>query len=241
MELTREEAISWHRKMWNWIADRIEEEKEFQYIGILKEEYCKKNNITIRNECFCCEFANGNCYYCPLNWDSNLAEYMCEQKYEEDDDRGLYSLCCEVKNDWKRQAKLAREIASIQEKEVNNENRLTYITELGACLDKDSECPTCSICWNCNIPVKECPYIYDAIEKLAEYEDTELSPRQVLQLKGCNIEKKPDIEGDGCDQEGNLIYDTWICPSCNEYYEIDCDEYDFCPKCGQRIDRRELH
>ena len=27
MELTREEAISKHRKMWNWIADRIEEEK----------------------------------------------------------------------------------------------------------------------------------------------------------------------------------------------------------------------
>ena len=24
------------------------------------------------------------------------------------------------------------------------------------------------------------------------------------------------------------------------HYEIDYDEYDFCPKCGQRIDRSEL-
>lgn len=32
MELTREEAISWHRKMWNWIADRIEEEKNFSIL-----------------------------------------------------------------------------------------------------------------------------------------------------------------------------------------------------------------
>lgn len=241
MELTREEAISWHRKMWNWIADRIEEEKEFQYIGILKKEYCKNNNLTIKNECFCCEFTNGNCYNCPLNWGSNLAEYMCEQKYEEDDHKGLYSLCCEMKDDWKRQAKLAREIANIQEKEENSKDRLTYITELGVCLDKDSKCPTCSICWNCNVPVKECPYIYDALERLGEYEDTELFPMQILNLNGRNKAKKPGIEGDGYNEFGEIIYDTWICPNCHEYYEIDYDQYDFCPKCGQRIDRSELN
>lgn len=28
MKLTRKETVSWHRKMWNWIADRIEEEKK---------------------------------------------------------------------------------------------------------------------------------------------------------------------------------------------------------------------
>ena len=36
MELTREEAISKHRKMWNWIADKIEKEKEYQYTGNLQ-------------------------------------------------------------------------------------------------------------------------------------------------------------------------------------------------------------
>lgn len=33
MKLTREEAILWHRKMWNWIADKIEKEKGYQNIN----------------------------------------------------------------------------------------------------------------------------------------------------------------------------------------------------------------
>lgn len=47
--------------------------------------------------------------------------------------------------------------------------------------------------------------------------------------------KSPAIEGDGYDEDGEMIYDTWICPSCGKDYEIDCDDYDFCPNCGQRI------
>jgi rubrerythrin len=49
------------------------------------------------------------------------------------------------------------------------------------------------------------------------------------------IPKKPDIEGDGY-ADGHLVYDTWICPNCEERYEIDYDYYDYCPKCGQAID-----
>ena len=47
--------------------------------------------------------------------------------------------------------------------------------------------------------------------------------------------KKPDYEGDGYDDKGELIYDTWICPNCGKKYEVDYDEYDYCPKCGQAI------
>ena len=50
------------------------------------------------------------------------------------------------------------------------------------------------------------------------------------------IPKKPDYEGDGYDENGNLIYDTWMCPNCGKYYEIDHDDYDFCPDCGQALD-----
>ena len=32
-----------------------------------------------------------------------------------------------------------------------------------------------------------------------------------------------------------MAHDTWICPNCGEHYEVDYDDYDFCPKCGQRI------
>ena len=47
--------------------------------------------------------------------------------------------------------------------------------------------------------------------------------------------KSPTLEGDGYNEDGEMIYDTWICPSCGEYYEVDYDDYDFCPNCGQRI------
>ena len=50
------------------------------------------------------------------------------------------------------------------------------------------------------------------------------------------IAKKPDLEGDGYCPEGNLVYDTWICPSCEKHYEVDYDNYDYCPNCGQHID-----
>lgn len=49
------------------------------------------------------------------------------------------------------------------------------------------------------------------------------------------IPKVHDFEGDGY-SEGELVLDTWICPGCGEYYEVDYDHYDFCPKCGQAID-----
>lgn len=50
------------------------------------------------------------------------------------------------------------------------------------------------------------------------------------------IQKKPDFEGDGFDDNGNIIYDTWICPCCEKRYETDYEEHDVCPNCGQAID-----
>lgn len=47
--------------------------------------------------------------------------------------------------------------------------------------------------------------------------------------------KKPDYEGDGY-SDGHLVYDTWICPCCGKHYEVDYDDYDFCPDCGQKLD-----
>lgn len=58
--------------------------------------------------------------------------------------------------------------------------RLTYRTELGVSIDKNEDCPTCSICWNCDIPPRECQYISDALEKLAKYEDLEEQGRLVI-------------------------------------------------------------
>lgn len=52
--------------------------------------------------------------------------------------------------------------------------------------------------------------------------------------------KAPDYEGDGYDNKGELIYDTWICQNCGERYEVDYDDYEHCPKCGQAIQWENL-
>ena len=48
------------------------------------------------------------------------------------------------------------------------------------------------------------------------------------------IPEVPNYEGDGY-INGELIYDTWICPCCGRHYEIDYDHYVYCPECGQLI------
>ncbi|MBM6879335.1 hypothetical protein H6A09_01455 [[Clostridium] spiroforme] len=58
-------------------------------------------------------------------------------------------------------------------------------------------------------------------------------------LKEKITSKKPNFEGDGYDESGNMMYDTWICPNCDKHYELDYEEYDYCPNCGQRIDWSE--
>lgn len=49
------------------------------------------------------------------------------------------------------------------------------------------------------------------------------------------IAKKPSFEGDGY-WNGQLVYDTWICPCCDKHYEVEYEEYEHCPSCGQKID-----
>lgn len=58
----------------------------------------------------------------------------------------------------------------------------------------------------------------------------------LLESREKQTPKNPDLEGDGYGDDGVLIYDTWICPCCGKRYEIDYEEYDYCPNCGQAID-----
>lgn len=61
-----------------------------------------------------------------------------------------------------------------------------------------------------------------------------------MTLKECvekQILKRPHLEGDGY-ADGQLVYDTWLCPNCGTDYEVDYEEYKYCPECGQAIDWR---
>lgn len=71
------------------------------------------------------------------------------------------------------------------------------------------------------------------LERLHAYEDTGLTPPEIMELAERNTPKEAIYEiygdqGDGADP------DTWICPNCEAVYDID-DDYDFCPDCGQMI------
>ena len=76
----------------------------------------------------------------------------------------------------------------------------------------------------------------ECLNKLSEYENAGLDPEQVMKLEERDTAKVPEYEGDGY-SGGEIVYDTWICPNCGEKYEVDYDDYDFCPKCGQRLKR----
>lgn len=101
---------------------------------------------------------------------------------------------------------------------------------MAACNYKNDDCNDSCMYGNCRWQEK-------ANMLLKEYEDTDLTPEQIKELKERNTAKVPDYEGDGCDKDGNIIYDTWICPNCGEKYEVDYDDYEHCPKCGQAIEQ----
>lgn len=50
------------------------------------------------------------------------------------------------------------------------------------------------------------------------------------------IPEKPDLEGDGYDENGELIYDTGYCPDCRHVFEVYYDAPKHCPDCGKALD-----
>ena len=101
----------------------------------------------------------------------------------------------------------------------------------------------------------ECDFCYAVCEKLGKYEDLEeqvverlkeasyerfgndgIGGELVIQALEKQIPKKPTYEGDGYAPDGTFVWDEWICPCCGSRYEVDYDDYDYCPNCGQKID-----
>ena len=60
--------------------------------------------------------------------------------------------------------------------------------------------------------------------------------RNAIEALEKQLPKKPTIYGDGFDDNGEIIYDSYDCPSCNCSYELDNDKYNHCPNCGQKLD-----
>lgn len=72
-----------------------------------------------------------------------------------------------------------------------------------------------------------------ACDRLADYEDTGLTPEQITSLKERDTAKPPiDIEDN---------YGFFVCPSCGNsiYASDDFESHRFCLNCGQRIKWKE--
>lgn len=116
INLTKQEALAWHRKMWIWIAKEIARCKHAVYIIDLKRRFCLENNIRgLKGMCFCCEYVHQINNYvsheaclnlCPVVWQESTSK-VCEFA-----EYGSVFEC----DDWKKQAKLAYKIAMLPER-----------------------------------------------------------------------------------------------------------------------------
>lgn len=105
----------------------------------------------------------------------------------------------------------------------------------------DEDTPLVDVCVDSNTDGTGCPYMgsvecsvcdiaENAVRRLAEYEDTGLSPEQVREMKEKQIPKVPDWEGCNSFYSDNI---EAYCPECDYYFK---HETACCPDCGQAID-----
>lgn len=91
---------------------------------------------------------------------------------------------------------------------------------------------------HCEKELEACEVAISALEEVQQYRDIG-TVEECREARERQRAKKPNIYGDGYDDEGKIIYDMYDCPNCNKSYELDYEEYDFCPNCGQAIDWSE--
>lgn len=86
-----------------------------------------------------------------------------------------------------------------------------------------------------NVSKEAAKMAIQALEEVQKY-------REIGSIEECRasrekqIPKNPTYDGDGYAPDGTFVWDEWICPCCGTRYEVDYDEHDFCPNCGQKID-----
>lgn len=113
MGLTREQTITEHRKMWNWIADNLESMR--MNVCTLKQMYCNENEWNLLHNCFLCDYCNQNCEECPLYWGEEVESMSCCCEPINDE---LYTSWIKadrlsIQGDYKEAAELARKIANL--------------------------------------------------------------------------------------------------------------------------------
>lgn len=86
----------------------------------------------------------------------------------------------------------------------------------------------------CRNHYEDCPEINRLYERLAEYEDTGLTPEQIRELKERDTAKSVDNRTIIQNFSGTPLTIMGDCPSCGCENIKSCNT-DFCPVCGQRL------
>lgn len=76
------------------------------------------------------------------------------------------------------------------------------------------------------------------LEELQEYKQLG-TLEEIENALNKQIPKSPTYDGDGYAPDGTFVWDEWICPRCGTRYEVEYEEHDYCPNCGQHIDWSE--
>lgn len=124
--LTREQAITKHRQMWNWIADKTLIRKR----RITKQEYFNENLGENEEQplvnCYACQysaeqsgiisFSDNICQFCPIDWNSNAHCLMCLYSDDSLSDNVFTLWQNTIIGNWENAAELARQIAELPER-----------------------------------------------------------------------------------------------------------------------------
>ena len=119
MQLTRERAITLHRRMWRWIGLKTLKEKRC----VKKDEWFERFKLNkVCCECYCCEYVkqflnippDDQCGRCPIDWVGIDCTYG-----KKGDGHGLLILWSKatLRNNWRKAGKLALQIAELPERE----------------------------------------------------------------------------------------------------------------------------
>ena len=72
----------------------------------------------------------------------------------------------------------------------------------------------------------------NGILQLTNLSDSDLS--NIIVALEKQVEQTPALWSDGY-SDGELVYDMYDCPACGKHYELDYEQYDYCPNCGQKM------
>lgn len=76
--------------------------------------------------------------------------------------------------------------------------------------------------------------VINSLEEIQQYRAIG-TPEECREAVEKQKAKRCNLIGDGY-ADGKMVYDTYECPNCGKQYEVEYDEFNYCPECGQKLE-----